>query len=424
MAFLETIMGALDSLWSKKVRTLLTMLGFAIGIAIVTIVLSVGSFSSQVIRLYYSGISECKYINVTATEKKNREVPVNFPKDLCYEFNSQLPDYIYGISFTSDTSHLASAKVGKVSCDTVLNGVSAVSEKINQVKMVGGRFISDEDCTKLMNTVVIPDELGKKLFGDAENSLGKEIVLKCDSGEIFTCAVTGIYKTFRSPGETVAYNLYLPYTFINDIFGVMNESEMPALKVAYKEGSFVGGNPVTDIYYFFSAKMPQADVAVYMDSSIDQGTEQMITLVTILFIFVSLIIFLVSGMGLTNTLMISVSERTPEIGIKKALGAPDKVIRSQFVMEAFIICFFACILGIALGAASNVLLKSNIEELLSMLLDEKYSYIIANADIPLKTSGSSSIYMMIASLIMGRIFGGYPAKKAMRMQPVDALRFE
>jgi putative ABC transport system permease protein len=425
MLFLQTIISAIDSLLKNKKRTFMTIFGFAVGVALVIVVLSVGSFCSEVINLYYSGIEESKYLEVKAYEKVDRTKIKSFSLESCNEYNEKLPEYVYGIYFSSEEEYKAISFCKEKKYDTVLNGGSALSTVMYQLTTECGRFISNLDCNESRKVAIIPDTIAEDCYGSNENALNNSIFIKCENDNFIECTIIGVYRTLKDDNSNSMKNkIYVPYTTVNEMLGLENKKEFTELKVLYRYGKISEDNAMRHTINFFNEKYKDANLMVYPSVTQSEESVRMVKYITAMFVFFSSIVFLVSGIGLTNTLLISVTERTFEIGIRKAIGAPNSLIKWQFMWESLIVCVVACAIGIGLGFVMDFLLESNIEHLLMLLLDEKYSNIITSAEIPLQPKGLSIFIVVLVSLLLGRIFGGYPARKAMKMQPVEALRYQ
>lgn len=397
MIFLESLLVSFDVLKKQKARTLLTMFGFAFGVALIIIILSVGSCAGDIMKLYYSGIEEGKYIQaVFMSETAGNNVrPDSLTMDDINSFNSgELPDYVYGISIESPETVEGSVPLLEYSeAEVNIKGVSSASRYIEQLKIENGRFISDEDCSHISNVTVIPDTLAVKLFGSAENALMNDITVKLDRGRQVDCTVIGVYMAVNlNEKDKYIYSVYFPYTLLNEICGYSMPEKFPSVRIAYKQGTISENSAIQYVYNsFLSESMGVKKYCLvstsYTDSEDSQKTVAMITLV---FIVILGIVFLVSGLGLTNTLLVSISERTQEIGILKAIGARDKDIRVQFITEACTICLGGCLSGIILG-----------------------TFVL-----PVKIL----LLAFLFSMITGVVFGIIPAIKASRKNVVDALR--
>ena len=125
-----------------------------------------------------------------------------------------------------------------------------------------------------------------------------------------------------------------------------------------------------------------------------------------------------------NTMLVSVTERTKEIGIKKALGARNSSIRAQFLFESAMICLIACAVGVFFGMFFGMILESNLDRLFDLISNDTFRYFLKNAEIHVTPSVNAIVVSTLFSLAVGIIFGLYPANKGAKMQPVEALRYE
>ena len=147
---------------------------------------------------------------------------------------------------------------------------------------------------------------------------------------------------------------------------------------------------------------------------------------TVVFVLISSVSLIVGGIGLMNTMLVSVTERTKEIGIKKALGAKNREIRIQFLTESAVICLAACAIGIILAFFIGLLIETRIDTVIEKVekLSSGLAYFLKNQTIHFTPSVRSIVISTLFSLAVGLIFGSYPANKGAKMQPVDALRYE
>ncbi len=435
MEVLECLSDALSVLFSHRLRSFLTSFGLAVGTAIVIILLSAANSVSDIVGIYYSAKEEGNYLNVTIAKYGDsidltESSGVSISLEQCTEFNnSALPDYLYGIDLRSTENF--EAKVYDDSnieiSDVTINGVSPAAEHIKQLYIKKGRFINNDDCSGKKSCVVIADHLAEQLYGSAESAISQKITVKSDDGIMFEGYITGVYELKAT--DSYSYlntDIYCSYSFVNDLFGLEMEKNYDTIRIAYKKNVFSiasGGSYITEFFNSYIDK--DGYFTTYYDPSTEQESmKKVINMVAAVFILIAFIIFIVSGIGLMNTLLISVSERTSEIGIRKALGAEDHVIILQFLSEALILSVSGLVFGLAIGYAADYIIQINLKDLMMALLDSKFSYVIENSVIKMRPTAFSVFFSSFLSLAIGLFFGVRPAKKAMMMQPVDALKTE
>ena len=148
--------------------------------------------------------------------------------------------------------------------------------------------------------------------------------------------------------------------------------------------------------------------------------DTVINVITIAISFIAAISLVVGGVGVMNIMLVSITERTKEIGIRKALGAKNRDIRQQFLMESVVLCLIGGIIGILLGILFGFLLGRIAMMFINSYYAEYSSYIVMSV----RPSGPAILLSVGFSMLIGIFFGSYPAKKAARMEVIDALRYE
>lgn len=432
MVLSEAIVSSIDVLMKQKIRTLLTMAGFAFGIALMLIILSVGRCAGEILNLYYSGVTEGKHFIVSFMSEEADGIPRPdyISLDEISEFNlNSLTDEVYGIAVESPETKSITVPVYDGECiDAELNGVSSAVKYIKQLKILSGRFITEQDCTEKSTALVIPDTLALKLYGSIENSLFSSLELRAEGGRNEEYTVVGVYMSVEiSEQDKNMYSLYVPYTTLNEFCDLKMNKYFSEVDIAYHTGMISENKAFMYIFNKFKYETYEGKKycsVTVSNSDSSEESRQAVKLITIVFVLVSGIVFLVSGLGLINTLLVSISERTQEIGILKAIGARDRDIGIQFITEACIICMSGCFIGIAVYGLIIILLRNNIEDLLALILDEQFSFIISNSGVNPGVGFPYFIAVILISFLMGISFSWYPARKAMNMQPVDSLRFE
>ncbi len=419
MTLLENVRQALAGLVTNKMRSLLTMLGIIIGIGSVIAIMSVGDAMTSSVSNSLSSIGV------------NKVVVMLYPKDITsgsYYISSDdlFTDEMletYQARFASEVEAVAltqSAGSGTVtkrhrSYEVNLSGVNAGYEYASStgtVDMLQGRFITDQDVARSGSVAVISEKLAGDLFPN-ETAVGQELRVELSSGGLETLRIVGVYdspeqqQSMMMVGTGLATDVYIPLT---TAYGIMDSypdgysqfTVAAAQDVDYRDFSVRTQDFFNSRYY---ADNPNIQCMTQsMDSMLDQVNSMMSTL-SIAIAVIAGISLLVGGIGVMNIMLVSVTERTREIGIRKALGARDSAIRTQFIVESTIICFIGGVLGILAGAGLGALG--------GMLLEQ-----------PAPPSLSAIVIAVSFSMLIGVFFGYYPANKAARLDPIEALRYE
>lgn len=392
MKFLQAFKMAIKSIVGNKVRSLLTMLGVIIGVAAVIAATSFALGSTKSITDSIQGMGT-NLVQITITGRNsNRNVTY---EDLV-KFQGERADRVAGVAPTVSSS--VTIKSGIVNGSTSLIGTSPGYEDIRNVHVQLGRFLNDIDLEYRQNIAVIGTAVANELYGSVD-AIGREIKI---NGSVFK--VVGVLEQKDTGLDqssddqviipvTVAMrllrngqirNFALQTTTPEVIDGVIEELNDMLYKI-YKN---------TSAFRVFN----QAEIL----SALDTVTG---TLMVVLG-GIAAISLIVGGVGIMNIMLVSVTERTREIGIRKAIGAKKKNILTQFLIEALMVTGIGGIIGVLLGLAIIKYIIGGFK-----IVPEVYSlqWIVISFGI---------------SLITGVIFGMYPAIKASNLNPIDALMYE
>lgn len=382
---------ALESIWGNKVRALLTMLGIIIGISAVIVLVSLmNGFKAQI-----TGIFEEMGTDMISVSVMSRgTTKVVDPEDL-YELLDEYPDYLKYLSPSVTVN--GTIKVDEHT-DTITTSATGVSEQFKDIRKLVveyGDFFSYIDVDKTLNSCVIGTYIAEEMFG-RRDVVGETIKI---NGYRFN--IVGVLEEMDDSSSSSSDNvIYIPYTralkmnntsIVNSYsFTVVDEDLSPEAKGIIK-------NKLYDIL---------GDEDYYAVISMSELLEQMDTIMgslSTILVTIAGISLLVGGIGIMNIMLVSVSERTCEIGIRKSLGARRKDIMRQFIIEAGVIGCIGGIIGILFGIfASNV--GGNLMNLEPVI------------------SASSVMTSFSISVGIGILFGFLPANKASKLNPIDALR--
>ncbi len=397
---LELFKIAVKSIRSNKIRSLLTMLGLIIGISSVVTILSVGDGTTNSIS---SSLGALGGNNISISESADETI---LPGDrITIEDAEQLktafPEIIKAAVPIS--SEMAFVRADLEDTKTVVNGSNPDTKAIEDLTLVSGRFIDETDLLSGKKVIVIDSEIEKDLFGQ-QSGIGKSMAL--DSGpQTVTYTIVGVYEKEESSLGAMSRNVYIPYTTLDQVFNLKGRIQGIKInlatsdQVSYDASRVINylerrhHNEGTEKYEYFS-----------MEAMVDTISETLGLLTT----FVSAVAgisLVVGGIGVMNIMLVSVTERTREIGIRKALGAKPKDIMLQFLVEAVIICLIGGLIGVAFGYVLT-----------------EVAGILFNIDMTL--SLFSVVLSTCFSTAMGVIFGVYPASKASKLDPIEALRYE
>ncbi len=393
MSFRKSFILALKSLAVSKMRSLLTMLGIIIGVAAVIIIISLGDGLQAMIQEEFDSMGSNMVQVVVMGRNSSRSVEA---EDM-YQLVEEYPDVFVGVSPSVTTA--ATTKIGTEVYSATVTGVSEQYDVIKAVDLEYGRFLQYIDIDRLQKVCVIGAYLAEDGFGDGENALGAEIRL---NGTAYT--VVGIIEATDPEGGATSYSdsdIFIPYTNATRI----NGSDMiTTYMFSAQEGMSDSAKALveTELESIFGSDDSFVVVAMSeMMSIMDTITG---TIMTVL-VAIAAISLLVGGIGIMNIMLVSVTERTREIGIRKSLGAKGRDIRMQFIIEAATTSALGGVIGIVMGVALATVA----------------------GDIVGITAVASMTAIGVAfsvSVGVGILFGYLPANKAAALNPIDALRYD
>ena len=409
MNFGQSFRLALKSLMTSKMRALLTMLGIIIGVGAVIVITSLGNGMQNMMNEQFEKLgANLVQVQLFMYGGDSRSVD---PDDM-YELVDKYPQYLSGVT-PYVSAQLAVRQGSEEFQRTSIYGVGETFLNERGATMSGqnlgkGRFISYIDAARYQNVCVIGAYLEEEAFqGDA---LGKQLSI---GGEHFT--VIGVLEKSSDMSEGSGDDiLYLPYTTALRLSGSADASMYMFTSTSKDTAATAKGIIENRLYKTFQS----SDYYFVMTSAemMDAMNAMMGTMMAVL-VAIAAISLLVGGIGIMNIMLVSVTERTREIGIRKSLGAKRKDIRRQFVIEAGTTSAIGGLLGIALG----YLLATGVGALLGGMLAAQMGGGASFSAAP--TFGSVAISFGV-SVGIGVLFGYLPANKAAKLNPIDALRYD
>jgi len=396
-----------SGLLSNKVRTGLTMLGIVIGIASVIAMLAIGNGATSSIQSSIQSIgSNLVIVSPGAPRTPGSEVRASRgnAKTLTMEDVDAIAS---SVSSAKSVAPAVSTQKQVVAAGTNTNtsiiGTTPVYTEIRNIEIDTGTFFSSDQVNSLSKVAVIGPTTRDDLFGVGADAIDKTIRI---SGNEFT--VIGVTKAKGGSGQNSSDDIvYVPITVAQQFF--IGDKYVSTINIEAQTPELVTDvqNQVTDLLLqrHGITDITKADFSTLNQSDILATASTITTTLTFLLAAIAGISLLVGGIGIMNMMLTTVTERTREIGLRKAVGAKKRDIRLQFLVESVILTIVGGIIGIILG----IIIAWGIS--LSGILTSKISM--------------TSVFLSFGvSAIIGIIFGYYPAARASNLSPIDALRYE
>ena len=398
---IETFRQAIQNVWSNKLRTFLTMLGIIIGVMAVIVIVGLGNGMTKSMRDSFSAMGT-NTLSVSIWGYGSRTASV----DDVYNIVKKNPDLLESISpqidFSSNTP-----KVGTTTYRyTNLYGVDEDYTEMKNYTLAKGRNLQYMDVKDDKQVCVIGDYLNRVAYGG--RGVGQTIKLGAYKFRIVGVLNAKVNNTSMQQG-TDDDCVYLPYTTAMRLSNTAMASSYIAImsdESRANEAKAAVEAYLTDLF--------KSDSAFYVYSASEwlEEMNNMINMVIVILTGIASISLLVGGIGIMNIMLVSVTERTREIGIRKALGAKERVILSQFVVEAATTSALGGVLGIVLGY------------IVSMAANHVLPMISSDIDVTVSPSFNSIAVAFGISVFIGVLFGYLPAKRAARLNPIEALRYD
>lgn len=429
MLIWENVKLAFQALLANKMRALLTMLGIIIGIGAVIAIMTV---SSSLTNSISDSFQEMGANNITVGLKQtssttetrsnglkfgaaNRNSMVEkedlITDDMLSELKTEFSDKIDAIAI-SETVASGTVHDGSNTANISISGINSEYFSSDDVTLLAGRRLTSNDNTGKKKVIMISDKVVDQIFdGDSQKALSQKIQVEID-GVYYQYYVVGVYKyesnnSFSSSSdEDITTTAYIP--ILTGKAQTHSDEGYQQFTVVTKSGIDSVSTFATQIENFFAPYYSSNEdykVSTTTMESMTESMSDMIDTVSIAISFIAGISLLVGGIGVMNIMLVSITERTREIGTRKALGAKNSSIRFQFIIESMILCLIGGILGIFVGFLLGVIAASILG----------YSAAVPVAAI---------IVAVGFSMVIGIFFGYYPANKAARMDPIEALRYE
>lgn len=441
--FLENIKEAFASIFSNKMRSILTMLGIIIGISSVIIITTIGgSIQSTLTSTLNSlgGNTVSVYLDARYPEDEDGWATWEYPEMTEDDYVSQemleglyaaYPDEVSGIAAQE---YLGSGVIkDEADANNYANvNVSGITpEYLDYIKleMAKGRNFTAQDNTEKKRVCVVADTMAESYFG-GKNPVGQQISVATNEGDYYDFVIVGVYKYNQAVFGKIDTSIPVKDRTTDVMIPIQTCFKLNGNNTGGYENFSVLLQPLADIEqatthiteYFENiyARNENFRITAYNMAS-DMGViNTVINVITIAVSGIAAISLIVGGVGVMNIMLVSITERTREIGVRMALGAKRRTIKMQFVMEAIVLCLIGGVIGILIGVGIGALLGKVAGFVIQNMYAEYTSYIIME----IHPSVTAILLSLFFSMLTGVFFGYYPANKASKMEVIDALRYE
>ena len=421
----ENIKLALGGLRSNKMRALLTMLGIIIGIGSVIAIVTVGnSLTSTVSESLVAMGGNNLQLSVDPRPDENGDYPNSYSyqesdllsDEMLQAYEERFAQQIKAVVLT-ESGGAGKIQIGANTAKVNITGVNQGYFDAEKCELVAGRALNEKDQEGVRQVALVSDVLVDNLFGgDDQAALGQTIEVTESGGAVHELSIVGVYAyQTMSPllggsatvNKNTTTDLYLPLTTLHDMNGIAGGSYfwcevVPAAGVDADAFQLRSEQFFEERYY---KNNEQFLVTVYNLQNEMSSITSVLDTISLAIGVIAGISLLVGGIGVMNIMLVSITERTREIGVRKALGATNGAIRTQFIVESVVICLVGGALGILVGFGLGSLGASLIGA-------------------PARVDPGTVLVAVGFSMAIGVFFGYYPANKAAKLDPIEALRYE
>ncbi|MDH2334457.1 ABC transporter permease [Paenibacillus polymyxa] len=404
MNLMETIRVSINSLTTNKLRSFLTILGIIIGVAAVIAIMAIGNGSTARIKAEINKLGNNVLMVAPAMTMVDGEIDLDNTPSFTWADVEALEQKNSIDALMPNISSNSKAAWGRYNYNATIVGTSTSFYKVKKFSFAEGRTFTNDEMDKRMNVAILESQAVQRLFGgDTQNVLGRTFQIKQ-----IPFKVIGVLNT--QPVTNLSYStneqIYIPATTMMNRLG---EKNITGLDVSAKSPALMDQarlDILESLRVTHQLKPSEPDQFQIMSQSEAAGAASGVdNIMTSLLGGVAAISLVVGGIGIMNIMMVSVIERTREIGIRKAIGAKPRDIMIQFLSEAVIFGLLGGTIGVVTGIGASKIIE-------------------ATTHMTIEFTISPIIYSFLSSAGTGILFGVYPAYKAARLKPIDALRYE
>ncbi len=390
----ECLRMSLQAIGAHKLRSMLTMLGIIIGIASVVLVVAMGRGSQAKIMRDISSLGS-NTIDVLRGQGRGDRNAWRI-KTMTEEDAEVLAGQSYILGATPQVNSSGAATCGSVTAKARVYGVNEQFFGIDGRVLTTGRFYTAEEIKSAASVAVIDEDARRMLFPGGEPPLGRYVFFEKRPLEI-----VGVMKNSpRNDGGVDSIRLWVPHTTV--MYKISGARFIDYITMQVRDGvnAQVAEKNIESILL---ARHGQKDFYIFNVDTYQKTVESTMNTTAMLIVGIASVSLLVGGIGIMNIMLVSVTERTAEIGLRMAVGASKGNILSQFLLESVTLCLIGCLIGLALAFGLGALIEA------------------VQKDFPLSYSGGSIVLVLCCSSLIGVLFGFIPARNASRLNPIEAL---
>ncbi|MBA8879301.1 MacB family efflux pump subunit [Phyllobacterium myrsinacearum] len=393
----EAVAMAYRALTAHPIRTLLTMLGIIIGVAAVVVVVGLGEGSKQKVLNQVNDLGASTigvYPGSDWGDERASRIRTLLPEDA--DALSAQP-YVDSVSPVISTS--TTVRMDNVLLNTEVNGVGESYFQVNNLKLGRGRFFDNRDIESRLQVALIDDNTKRRLFREGVDPIGKVIMV-----QKLPLVITGVLAPRRSSDGSRSLQIYIPYTaMLSRLSGQASSLTGLTIRVSDRIDTRFAEGAIVNL---LTRRHGLKDFFIFNSDQLRKTFENTSRSMSMLITSVAAIALVVGGIGVMNIMLVTVTERIKEIGLRMAVGARRMDIMLQFQLEAVVICIVGAVFGLCLALAIGAAMGS------------------AEGDYPMIFTSASIIVATASAIAVGLVFGYLPARSAAQLTPVDALTRE